>query len=169
MPFTVAWVPTGMKTGVSTTPWARCSRPRRARVLASLPRTSNFMMRNDTLQCGHPQESAAAALRPCSDPRRSDSAYENGSPMGGLIGVGTSPSRTTRSFLHRIGNRNGADQRLRIGMLRIQTDLFRGSDFHELSQIHHADPVGNLLDHRNGVRDEKDRSVQTVSADPQAD
>ena len=32
MHFTVPCVPTGMKTGVSTTPWAVVSRPRRAAV-----------------------------------------------------------------------------------------------------------------------------------------
>src|ERR1022692_2470615 len=31
-PFTVAWVPTGMNTGVSTMPWGVCSKPARARV-----------------------------------------------------------------------------------------------------------------------------------------
>src|SRR5262245_13981411 len=36
-----------MKTGVSIVPWLRCSRPRRARVLESLLRTSNFMQASE--------------------------------------------------------------------------------------------------------------------------
>ena len=42
MAFTVAWVPTGMYTGVSISPWGVWRRPRRAPVCLSTCRTSNL-------------------------------------------------------------------------------------------------------------------------------
>jgi hypothetical protein len=42
MALTEAWVPTGMKTGVSMTPWAVVSRPRRALVPGSVASSSNI-------------------------------------------------------------------------------------------------------------------------------
>src|SRR5688572_26106436 len=55
-------------------------------------------------------------------------------------------------FFHlRIGYENSADQGLGIRVPGSPTYLFCRSDFNELSQIHHSDPSGEFLDHRNGV------------------
>jgi len=54
-----------------------------------------------------------------------------------------------------IRNRDGADQSLRIGMFRAPADLFRGADFHKLSEVHYADSPRELLDHGDGMAYEK--------------
>ena len=48
MAFTVPWVPTGMKTGVRTSPWAVVIRPRRAREFGSVFSQFEFEMPYDS-------------------------------------------------------------------------------------------------------------------------
>src|SRR4030095_7190175 len=55
----------------------------------------------------------------------------------------------------RIGDRNCADESLRIGMLRTPANLFRSTHLNKLSQIHYSDSPRELLDDRNGVADEE--------------
>src|SRR5262245_38882504 len=67
------------------------------------------------------------------------------------IAAENDPLRSQRG----IGDRNCADQSLRVGMLRTPANLFRSTNFNKLSQIHYSDPPRELLDDRNGVADEE--------------
>src|SRR5262245_6641079 len=46
-------------------------------------------------------------------------------------------------------------------MTGVQTDLLGSADFDEFSQIHHTNAPRKLLDHRNGMRDEKIRQSES--------
>ena len=61
-------------------------------------------------------------------------------PVGGLIGLGTSPCSTMRSALA-VGLNDGAadKQRARVGMLRVRINLLGWRDLDDLAEIHHGD------------------------------
>ena len=53
-----------------------------------------------------------------------------------------------------ICHRDGAKQRLSIGMQRVAEQLLRRCQLHDPPKIHHGDPVGQILHHRQIVGDE---------------
>ena len=61
----------------------------------------------------------------------------------------------------------GGKERLGIRMLRSSENLPLGSDFDDLAQIHHRDPVGEVLDDREVVADEKKRKPKLALQIPQ--
>src|SRR5690242_6938325 len=63
MPLTVAWVPTGMKTGVSTSPWGVWRMPARARVTGHSARTSKEIWRKS--DCSGRREFGSGEDNPC--------------------------------------------------------------------------------------------------------
>src|SRR5688572_5442140 len=62
---TVAWVPTGMNTGVCTVPWARRRTPRRAAVAPSLARSSKEIWPTEEVM--KEQNSKTPTARPAED------------------------------------------------------------------------------------------------------
>src|SRR5258706_15789328 len=46
-----------------------------------------------------------------------------------------------------IGNRDGRKQRSRVWMSWAAVKLAPWSDLHDLAEVHHRDPIGNVLDH----------------------
>ena len=59
-------------------------------------------------------------------------------------------------FAHgaRRGYRNGGEKCAAIGMPRICKQSLVGSDLDDAAEMHHRDPVGNVLHHRQIVRNE---------------
>ena len=55
---------------------------------------------------------------------------------------------------HGISHGNGGKQGLRIGVERMVVQLLAISDLHDPAQVHHQNTVGNMLDHRQVMRDE---------------
>ena len=58
-------------------------------------------------------------------------------------------------FDFRIGDRNGGKQRFRIRMKRIGIEVFIPARFDDFSEVHNGDPVGNVFDDRQIVRDKQ--------------
>src|SRR6185503_1387075 len=61
-----------------------------------------------------------------------------------------------------IWNRNRAQQRLSIWVLWRQTDLLARSDFNKLTEVHHADPRRDVLNHWNRVGDKQIRQPKLL-------
>ena len=57
----------------------------------------------------------------------------------------------------RIGDRNGGKQRFRIRMERIRVEVFIAARLDDFSEIHDGNPVGNVFDDRQIVRDKQIR------------
>ncbi|MNC75019.1 hypothetical protein D3C75_1264800 [compost metagenome] len=57
--------------------------------------------------------------------------------------------------LERIRLQNGGQQRLRIRMKRIVIQLIAPGYFNQTPAVHHADPVGNMPDHRQVMGNEQ--------------
>ncbi len=84
-------------------------------------------------------------------------------PDGGSIGDGTSPSSTICCFCFaRRGSAIGTadSKRAGVGMSRLAIQGIAVGDLGDLAQVHHGDPVGDVLDHRQVVRDEQVRQVE---------
>ena len=60
----------------------------------------------------------------------------------------------------RIGDRHGAHQRGRVGMLRLAEDRVGRRQLDELADIHHRDAVGDVAHHREVVGDEQEGELQ---------
>ncbi len=101
---------------------------------------------------------AARACRPCSAARRSGSANGRGSRPAARAGSAARPAGPCAGGRGRalgIGDRRGRQQRLGVGMLRAAPDLVAPADLDQRAEIHHRHPVGDVLDHREVVADEK--------------
>jgi len=61
-----------------------------------------------------------------------------------------------------IRNRHGAQQRLRVRMLRREANLRACPDFHEFSQVHDTDARGYVFDDGNRMRDKQIRQTELV-------
>ena len=53
-----------------------------------------------------------------------------------------------------VGDRDGAQERLRVGVLGVGEQLVRGRQLHALPEVHHHDLVGDVLHHAHVVGDE---------------
>ena len=78
-------------------------------------------------------------------------------------------SRRPRPRSLRAQHRHGGDQRLRIGMLRGRVDHALLGDLDDLAEIHHRDPVGDVLHHAEIMGDEQIGEAELASAGPAAD
>lgn len=72
------------------------------------------------------------------------------------MGLGMLPSSRMRSLIQTVGIRrgDGGQQRDRVGMSRVTEDGFRVSQLHHIAQIHDADAVRNVANHRQVMRNE---------------
>ena len=66
------------------------------------------------------------------------------------------------SFLPAGQNGNGRKQSLGIGMLGMIKQLFCGGRLHDLAQVHHHHPIGNVFHHIEGVGNEEIGHVAVV-------
>ena len=86
-------------------------------------------------------------------------------PGGGLIGLGTSPCRMVRSRCARGRGTGIADeQRLRVGVARVREQLIGRRGLDDAAEIHHGDAVGDVLHHREIVRDEDVGEARAAAA-----
>ena len=86
-------------------------------------------------------------------------------PDGGLAGLGTSPSSMILVRLPRwSGDSIGtADSSACVyGCIGVAIDLLSRSDLDHLAEIHDGDPVGDVPDDREVVRDEEVREAELV-------
>ena len=60
----------------------------------------------------------------------------------------------------RFRDRDGGEQRLSIGVLRVAVERIPIGDLHDPAQVHHRNPVADVLDHRQVVGDEEQRQVE---------
>ena len=79
----------------------------------------------------------------------------NRQPDGGLSGEGTSPLSRIRSLrcapssVRRRGHQRGG-----VRVVGPLENRFGGAGFDDAAEVHHRDPVGDMPDHRQVVRDE---------------
>src|SRR5215471_6579930 len=151
MALTVAWVPTGMKMGVSITPCAVWSLPRRARVVGSLVINSNFTDGNSHQMAGH-----IPAVFNLAEWRLLNTAAIDGNRAARVESAtrrwidrrrDIAPQNHPLPAACRIRNWDGAQQSLRVGVFWRRANLAAGSDLHQFAEIHHANPTGNMCDH----------------------
>jgi len=57
---------------------------------------------------------------------------------------------------------DGREKRLAVGVCRVAEQLDRRSEFCHLAHVHHADPVRNVADHAQVVRDEQIAQVEPL-------
>src|SRR5205807_6097661 len=62
----------------------------------------------------------------------------------------------------RVGDRDRAEQRLRVRVQRVGVDLFGVRDLDDLAEVHHGDPVAQVADDRQVVGDEQVGQVELV-------
>ena len=107
---------------------------------------------------------ATPAPRCGSAPSHRGSACGNGSPDGGLIGLGTSPVRITRlrPCAPRLRDRHRRQQRLGVGVQRHLEQARLVGHLDDAAEIHDRDPVADVLDHRQIVRDEQVGQLELV-------
>ena len=72
------------------------------------------------------------------------------------------------SFLAWVGNRHSRHQRVSVRMQRLRVKRVTVGDLHDLAQVHHRDPIRNMADDRQIVRNE-DEGHRTRSAGLRAD
>ncbi len=65
-------------------------------------------------------------------------------------------------FNLRIGNRYGCKKRPGVGMKGIAIQIAPGGNFHDITQVHDGDPIADMPDHGQVVRDKKVRQIQLV-------
>ena len=78
-------------------------------------------------------------------------------PLGGLIGLGTSPSSTIALALRaraRVRDRHRREQRAGVRVPRLRVELVRGRDLRDLAEVHHEHAVRDVPDDVEVVRDE---------------
>jgi len=69
------------------------------------------------------------------------------------MGDGTSPSRTGVVEVARVAARGGGEQRGRVGMARRRKELPGRGDVDEPPEVHDRDPIGQVADDSEVVRD----------------
>ena len=87
----------------------------------------------------------------------------NRQPVGGSIGLGSSPASTMRRrcvLARRIGDRHRRQQRLRVRMLRRSVHLIGWTRLDDLAEVHDRDAVGQLANDGEVVGDEHVRQPQ---------
>jgi hypothetical protein len=62
----------------------------------------------------------------------------------------------------RVGDRNRGEQRDRVRVERVVVEIVRGRELHDLPQVHHRDPVRDVPDDREVVRDEEVRELEVL-------
>ena len=80
----------------------------------------------------------------------------NRQPDGGFTGLGSSPRIATSSLARsrrRVGHRDRLDQRVGVRVGRSVVDVVAGPELDELAEVHHPDPVRQVLDDREVVGD----------------
>ena len=86
-------------------------------------------------------------------------------PDGGLIGLGTSPSRIIRRRLRSTagsGIGTADSSAIVYGCSGRSYSASRVRDLDDLAQVHHRDPVGDVADHRQVVGDEEVRQAESL-------
>ena len=68
----------------------------------------------------------------------------------------------TRRFEFRVRHRDRRKQGLRVRMARITKQFIAIRNLHDLTEIHDANPVADVPDHRQVVRDEQVRKAQPL-------
>ena len=76
-------------------------------------------------------------------------------PVGGLAGLGISPSSRIRRALLAVDVGDGRQQRLGVRVVRSAEDGLGVADLHDPAEVHHGDPVGEVADDAEVVRDEQ--------------
>ena len=104
------------------------------------------------------------APRPGSAPRRGGSA--DGSSSRTAVGRARHlAAQDAVGGAHaRIGDRHGAHQRRRVGMLRLAEDRVGRRQLDQLADIHHGDAVGDVAHHRQVVGDEQEGRASAAPA-----
>src|SRR5579871_389719 len=127
-----------MKIGVSTTPWAVCSRPRRARVFGSFVMSSNFMKSNEVARRVSPiLEFTEWRLFDPAAIYSDRTACVKTAPGRRINRSGHVPSKNDTLFPSgRIRNRHGLQQCLCIWVLRLGANLPARAHLHELAKVH---------------------------------
>ncbi len=88
----------------------------------------------------------------------------NRQPDGGLIGDGGSPMQGRAGPRRaRLGRGDRVEQRLRVRVQRLLVHRLAGADLAELAQVHHRDPVADLLDQGQVVGDEQVGQAQLAA------
>src|SRR5690242_7189212 len=62
-----------------------------------------------------------------------------------------------------VPSRNGGEERLRVGVLRLTVDARRRSELDDLALVHHGDRVADLRGHAQIMRDEQHREVEPIA------
>ena len=110
---------------------------------------------------GPPPRRTTAAPRRRQRSKASGQRGWNRHPSGIAAAFGVSPLRMTRAARvassHRVGRRRDADERARVGMVRVLDDLLGRSDLHDPTEVHDRDPVGDDPGERQVVGDEQVR------------
>ena len=75
-------------------------------------------------------------------------------PEGGLAALGISPSRRMRVRSSPSSVRHRGEERLRVGVVRAAEDRLRVADLLQAAEVHDRDPVGDVADDAEVVRDE---------------
>ena len=68
----------------------------------------------------------------------------------------------------RVGDRDRRQQRDRVRMERVVVQVVGRRDLHDLAEVHDRDPVGDVADDRQVVRDEEVRQPELAPAAPRA-
>jgi hypothetical protein len=63
----------------------------------------------------------------------------------------------------RIRARRGLEERLGVGMFRRQVQLLRRRDFHHLAEIEHHDPIAQVFDDIEIMRDEEHGETEALA------
>ena len=88
----------------------------------------------------------------------------NEQPSGGRAASGTSPRGRSRGTRRRVGLGDGAQQRLRVRVLRVGVDRVRRPDLDDPPEVHDRDPVAEELARREVVRDVEVGEVEVAAS-----
>ena len=84
-------------------------------------------------------------------------------PLGGFIGLGTSPERTIRRvFIPGRGTGIAESSATRVRVQRPREELRRRRELDDLPEVHDRDPVGDVADHGEVVGDEQVRQAELL-------
>ena len=75
------------------------------------------------------------------------------------MGEGTSPSTFCRQGPRAVNARHGGQQGAGVGVARVAVKLVGGGGLDDLAQIHDRDPVADLADRAQVVRDEQQGDI----------
>ncbi len=132
---------------------------RRARSIGGSTGVTQRTVPGDQQQCANGDRSHAALTRcplpmSCMPGRAAAGDAELGRP-GRRIGSLAFHQRVEVELAAEVGLGNRGEQRARIGVHRVAEQLRRGRELDDASGAHHRDAVGEVVHHREVVRDEE--------------